>query len=258
MSRALPAHSPAWYVISLRPLGQHDGLRRAAARLGARCFALSTLELRALPARDELKQALACPWVIVTSPAAARFAAAQSALRRRRGQHWFALGRGTAAALERAGIGEVRTPRAGSTSEALLAELPFDEMKTGRVGLITAPGGRGEIAAALSRRRIPLAVAEVYRRLVRPVAASRLAALFELPPRRSVLLVSSAEAFEPLWQACSAPQRERLRRFRFIASSERLRAFLAERGLAACALADDASAGAMVAAAEAHLKGRFR
>lgn len=258
MSRALPAYTSAWYVISLRPLGQHAGVRRAAARQGARCFALSTLELRALPARDELKLALACPWVIVTSPAAARFAAARSALRRRRGQHWFALGRGTAAALQRAGVDTVTIPRAGSTSEALLAEFPIDAMRTGRVGLITAPGGRGEIAAALSRQRIELAIAEVYRRVVRPVHASRLAALFELPPRRSVLLISSAEAFEPLWQACTASQRERLRRFRCIASSERLRAFLASRGLQDCALADDASAGAMTAAAKAHLGGRIR
>lgn len=258
MSRALPALSPAWYVISLRPLGQHEGVRRAAARVGARCFALSTLELRPLPARAQLQQALTCPWIIVTSPAAARFAAAQSALRRRRGQQWFALGRGTAAALERAGIDEVHTPRAGSTSEALLAELPLDEMKNGRVGLVTAPGGRGEIAAALARRRIPVVVAEVYRRVARPLPASRLEAMLALPPRRRVLLVSSAEAFDALWQSCDAGQRANLRRFRCIASSERLRTHLASRGLQDCALADDASAGAMVVAAKAHLGGRIR
>ncbi|MFT3808017.1 uroporphyrinogen-III synthase [Arenimonas sp.] len=257
MSRALPAHSPAWYVISLRPLGQHAGVRRAAARRGANCFAMTTLQLQALPARTALAKALSSPWVIATSPAAARFAAAQANLRRRRGQTWFALGRGTAAALERAGVDAVRTPRRGATSEDLLAELPLAAMQGHRVGLITAPGGRGEIAAALSRQRMGIALAEVYRRVVRPIPASRLAALFDLPPR-SVLLVSSAEAFDALWQGCNAPQRERLRRFRCVASSERLRAHLSDRGLRNCVLADDTSAAAMVAAAEAHLGGRIR
>ena len=258
MSRALPAHSPAWYVISLRPLGQHDALRRAAARQGTTCFALSTLELQALPARDALADALACPWVIATSPAAARFAALQARLHRRRGQTWFALGRGTAAALRRAGVDEVRTPSRGATSEALLAELPFDEMKTGRVGLITAPGGRGLIAAALARRGIELAVAQVYRRVERTPPPSRVTALLNLPSARSVLLVSSAEAFEPLWRACDPAQRRRLRGFRCVASSERLRTLLADRGFGACALAEDASAKAMLAAARAPLRGRFR
>lgn len=258
MSRALPAHSPAWYVISLRPLGQHDALRRAAARQGATCFALSTLELQALPARDALANALACPWVIATSPAAARFAATQATLRRRRGQSWFALGRGTAAALRRAGVDEVRTPSRGATSEALLAELPFEQLEAHRIGLITAPGGRGLIAAALARRGIEPVVAQVYRRVERTPPPSRIAALLNLPPARSILLVSSAEAFEPLWRACDPAQRRRLREFRCVASSERLRALLAGHGFGRCALAEDASAKAMLAAACAPRRGRFR
>ncbi|MEG3193171.1 uroporphyrinogen-III synthase, partial [Lysobacter sp. D1-1-M9] len=39
--------SPEWYVISLRPRGQHDGLRRAAARHGAGLIALSPWRLQA-------------------------------------------------------------------------------------------------------------------------------------------------------------------------------------------------------------------
>jgi uroporphyrinogen-III synthase len=46
-----------WYVISLRPLGQHGALRQGAARLGARTFALSTLRLAPLAARFALKRA---------------------------------------------------------------------------------------------------------------------------------------------------------------------------------------------------------
>lgn len=256
MSRASSAHQPAWYVISLRPLGQHAGVRRAAARFGAACVAVSTLKLEALPARATLQRAIACPNVIVTSPAAARFAAAQASLRRRRGQRWFALGRGTAGALHRAGIDDVQTPRAGSTSEALLGEFRFE--RGDRVGLVTAPGGRGLIRAALRRRGVALEATDVYRRIAIRPGPARLAALQALPPRRSALLVSSAEAFDSLWLACDAGQRARLRALPCVASSERLRAHLAAQGFADCVLAADAGADTMVVAAKAHLGGRFR
>jgi uroporphyrinogen-III synthase len=40
-SRAYVPADTAWHLISLRPSGQHDGLRRAAARFGARTVAVS-------------------------------------------------------------------------------------------------------------------------------------------------------------------------------------------------------------------------
>src|SRR4249919_366729 len=106
-----------WYVISLRPLGQHATLRRHAARLGARTFALSTLRLQALPAGAALAEALRCPLVLFTSPAAVRFAQAARPLRAKAGQSWFAPGAGTAAALRRAGIEGVLHPARGAGAE---------------------------------------------------------------------------------------------------------------------------------------------
>ena len=41
-----PATAP-WHLISLRPAGQHDALRRAAARFGARTLAVSPWRLQA-------------------------------------------------------------------------------------------------------------------------------------------------------------------------------------------------------------------
>ncbi|HEY0501903.1 MAG TPA: uroporphyrinogen-III synthase, partial [Lysobacter sp.] len=43
----MPVHAtPGWYVISLRPRGEHAPMRRAAARAGAGLIALSPTRLR--------------------------------------------------------------------------------------------------------------------------------------------------------------------------------------------------------------------
>src|SRR5690606_34681608 len=101
------------YVISLRPVGGHAPVRRAAAAHGARTLALSPWKLARREdraTRDALRAALAADRVLATSPAAVRAAAALRPLRRRRGQHWFAVGAGTAGALRRAGVDEVAAP----------------------------------------------------------------------------------------------------------------------------------------------------
>ena len=111
------------YVISLRPVGAHAPLRRAAAARGARVLALSPwrIETQADAAtRRALQAALAADIVIATSPAAARAANALQALKRKRGQCWCAVGAGTAAALRRAGIDAVVSP-SRMDSEGLLA-----------------------------------------------------------------------------------------------------------------------------------------
>ncbi|MDQ3270259.1 MAG: uroporphyrinogen-III synthase, partial [Pseudomonadota bacterium] len=42
----MPMSAPGWYVISLRPRGEHQDLRRAAARHGGGLVALSPWALR--------------------------------------------------------------------------------------------------------------------------------------------------------------------------------------------------------------------
>jgi uroporphyrinogen-III synthase len=74
-----PQPLAGWYVISLRPSGQHAGLRRAAAARGAKLLALSPLRIEA---RDDaagieaLRAALAAEAVVFTSPNAVRAAQA--------------------------------------------------------------------------------------------------------------------------------------------------------------------------------------
>jgi uroporphyrinogen-III synthase len=102
------------YVISLRPAGQHEPLRRAAARHGARVLALSPWRLAPrddAATRAALETALACAKLVATSPAAVRAAAALQPLQRSPGQVRFSVGNATAHALRRAGVAGVVAPR---------------------------------------------------------------------------------------------------------------------------------------------------
>ena len=244
-----------WYVISLRPSGAHGGVRRAAAALGAATFALSTLRLRALPADAARARALACPWAIATSPAAVRFAFAAPVPPRPRAQRWFAPGPGTAAALRRRGIAAIDVPTAGHDSQQLLALPALGEVRGRDIGLLTAPGGRDLLAPTLAQRGANVVRADVYRRESRPPSPARLAALAALP-RRSALLVSSAEAFAVLWEALDERGRAALRRRPAVAASARLAALLARHDFARVAVAASAGPVAMLAALARQHAGR--
>ena len=244
-----------WYVISLRPSGEHAGVRRAAAALGAATFALSTLRLVPLDAGADRRRALACPIAIATSPAAVRFAFAQAVPPRPRGQRWFAPGPGTAAALRRRGVEAVEVPGDGHDSAHLLALPALADVRGERIGLLTAPGGRDLLAPTLLQRGAQVTRADVYRREATSPSKARLATLAALPPR-SALLVSSAEAFAALWDALDARGHAALRDRPAIAASPRLAALLARHGFARVATAGGASPAAMLAALVAQHAGR--
>ncbi len=241
-------------MISLRPLGQHDALRRRAATLGARTFALSTLRLSALPARDALAEAQHCPRVIVTSPTAVHYARALQKLKQRAGQHWFAPGAGTAAALHEAGIERVHFPPRGAGSEALLDDPLLQRLEGARVGLVTAPGGRELLPEQLRERGAKLCLAHVYAREPLPPTTARLQALAALPAH-SALLVSSAEALSVLWEALDGGGRAALRKRACVVSSARLAAQARKLGLRKPLLAEDARPERMLATLAAQAAG---
>ncbi|MDY0021863.1 uroporphyrinogen-III synthase [Arenimonas caeni] len=246
-----------WYVISLRPSGSHAPVRRAASGRGARVLSISTLALRPQPSLPALQVALACPLVVVTSPAAVQFARRQLPLSAAPGQRWLALGAGTAAALERVGVPGAIFPAEGTDSEALLA-LPELKPPPSAVGLVTAPGGRGLIAETLAQRGAQIHRANVYRRIAVHPSAARLRRLRTLP-RESALLVSSTEAFDGLWQRLDETGREALRGRAAVASSPRLAAHLAELGFRMIVLAPGAAPDTLLDALAADVaRGRFR
>lgn len=241
-----------WTAVSLRPVGAHDGVRRAARARGAALLACSPLRLVACPEnRDALRTALAAPLVVFTSPAAVQFAARLTALRPAAGARWHAVGAGTAHALAKAGVGDVSTPHR-MDSEGLL-ELPALARIAGRrIGLVTAPGGRGLIADTLAARGATVLRADAYRRETVTLAGRRLASLAELPPARTALLVSSGEAFDAFCAQLTDALRQCLPAATVVASSARLADKAKGRGFERIALASSARPADLFAALTAY------
>lgn len=246
---ALPLHH--WTVLSLRPRGQHGGLRAAARRLGARVVAVSPIAIATLDdtaARTALAAALAADRVLFTSPNAVRAAMRLAPLRPRRGQTWLAVGDGTRRALARAGVAAIAPTR--MDSEGLLALPALADVRGMRVGLVTAPGGRGVLAPALAARGATVLRADVYAR--RPVAlpARQRAALASalLAPELVLLVASSGEALAALLAQTDATA---LRSCAVVAASPRLADAARAAGFTRVATASDARPAALLQAAAA-------
>ena len=228
-------------MISLRPLGQHAGLRRAATAQGASLLALSPLRIERhadASSVDALRAALAAEVVVFTSPNAVRAAQALQALRARRGQTWLAVGSGTAAALRRAGIAGVQAPDR-MDSEGLLALPALQDPRGRTIGLVTGAGGRDRLAPALAARGAQVQRADVYARVAirpSPRALARLRAL-DAP---LLLALSSGEALTQLLAAVPDDIRAVLRRARVLAASPRLAELARAQGFDAIGVARSA------------------
>lgn len=239
-----------WYVISLRPQGEHAAMRRAAARAGAGVIALSPwrLSLREdADTRAALARALAASRVVFTSPAAVRAAARLQRLRPRRAQAWCAVGGGTLAALRRAGVREAVAP-SRMDSEGLL-ELPaLRAVRGASVGVVTAPGGRDALVPALRRRGAEVVRADVYERVAVALPANALARLQALRAP-AVPAVSSGEALRRVLRQLPPPLAARLRGGRIVVASERLRKLAADLGFREVVVAAGPRPADLVAAA---------
>lgn len=247
------------YVISLRPIGGHADLRRAAAAHGAHVLALSPWKRVACDdatTHRALQAALDCPRVIASSPAAVAAARALMPLHTRSGQHWFAVGSATARALRAAGIDSVTAPMR-MDSEGLLALPGLQEVAGTHIGWLTAPGGRNVLGPALEQRGAAIRRADVYAR--QPVAPSpRAIATLCALDAPLWLAVSSGEALQRTLAALPERASHRLRRARVAAASERLASLSRANGfddviVAASALPRDLVA-AMASASMAALR----
>jgi uroporphyrinogen-III synthase len=217
-----------WTVIGLRSAAMNARLGRAVRASGAAFVGLPALRLCAVDDDGALARALAAPQCLFTSPEAVRFAARRGSLRSARAE-LFAVGAGTAAALQRAGAGAVRTPPAGAMhSEGLLA-LPELDPPAAEVGLVTAPGGRGVLAATLAARGARLQLAIVYRRCPGRLDRRHRARLLAAQPPLALLL-TSAEALEAVLDALPEAACARLRSASVVASSTRLVALAHRHG----------------------------
>lgn len=231
---AMSAHAnppEPWYLISLRPSGNHGALRRAAARHAGRVLAASPWRLqqpRDDATRQALRQALAAPVVIFTSPAAVDAAHALQPLVRPDAAVWMSVGAGSAYALQRHGVGAVLWPER-MDSEGLLALPPLAMRLPGTIGLVTAPGGRGLLLPALEQRGGSVLRADVYRRVALPLSTATLDRL-ATHAERALLALSSAEALARVLPQLPDAVAQAWRRRPVVASSARLEALAREQG----------------------------
>lgn len=250
-ARSRPLPLSGWTVLSLRPRGQHDSLRAAAARAGARTLALSVqavVPIAKTAAQRALAAALAADLVVFTSPNAVRMAAALHPLRARRGQRWLAVGAGTRRALRSAGI-VADAPRR-MDSEGLLDLPALAELHGKTLGLITGQGGRGLLEPALRARGAQVTRADVYARVGVALAPARLAALEASlrQPQRVLLALTSAEALAELLAQTALPG---LRKVSVIAASGRLAQLAKAAGFDRVVIAASARPAAILGAAVA-------
>lgn len=133
---------------------------------------------------------------------------------------WLAVGAGTAAALRAHTAGPVLAP-ARMDSEGLLALPELATLDGLDAGLVTAPGGRGIIAATLVARGATLHRADVYQRVPLPLPPR---ALQRLRRRAApwVVALSSGEALDLLLAKAPPDLLPRLRASLVVAASARL------------------------------------
>jgi uroporphyrinogen-III synthase len=249
------AEPPGWYVISLRPQGEHASLRRAAAARGARLIALSPWRVTLRgdeQARQALARALSAPRLLFTSPNAVRAAAALLPLARKPDQSWIAVGSGTVTALRKAGIDGVDFP-SRMDSEGLLALPALKDLQGIRIGLVTAPEGREVLSSALRERGAEVVRADVYAR--EPVALSALA-LHKLRTldAPAALALSSGGALKQLLDRAPAEVLQQLRKQPVVAASARLQQLARDAGFAEVELAEGPLPTQLIAA----MANRFR
>ncbi|MDZ7595732.1 MAG: uroporphyrinogen-III synthase [Thiobacillus sp.] len=160
-------------VLVTRPARQAAALVQAIRAAGGEAFVFPALDIEAL-SLDALSEPLAriaeADIAIFISPNAAQFgmAAINAGGTLPEAVEVFAVGPGTARALQAQGVGGVITPD-GQDSEALLALPQLNAVAGKRVVIVRGVGGRALLADALAARGAQVTFMECYRR-VRPQA----------------------------------------------------------------------------------------
>lgn len=140
----------------------------------------------------------------------------------------------------------------------MLAHPQLQSIRGETIGLLTAPGGRGLLADRLRARGAQVHIAEVYQRVPLAVTPTRLCALAELPGS-TALLLTSREAFEPLWRELPPALRKRLTGRPCVVASDRLAAWAASLGFRRVVRAANARPSSLIAALASHVRaGRIR
>lgn len=230
-------------VVITRPVGTAAAMAQRVRAAGGMPVLLPGMSLRACDAPGQAT--LDVERVIFTSPAAVRFASGRVV--------WpneaviVAVGRATAAALRRRGIGSVLVP-ARQDSEGVLDLPALQHVRGLRIALIGAAGGRGLMGRQLAARGAQLGELHVYRRLPPRLDRRHRDALENLPAHPCVLF-SSVAALHYLHDALPDRLWTRLCDATAVVSSERLGAAASAAGFSRLAHARSALAVDLLQAA---------
>ena len=236
-------------VVITRPVGTASALARQVRVLGGVPVLLPGLSLRGIDdpvaVREQLAAALQEELLVFTSPAAVRYAHALMPLKTR--ATVFAVGQGTALALQRHGLAAL-APSQRQDSEGLLALPSLQILRDRRIALIGAPGGRGVLREQLVARGMQLRELHVYRRTSPRLDRRHIDAVLQLSPDARVLL-SSAEALQNLLAILPSSARVRLCAALAVVSSERLAQIARSAGFTQIRVAASARSSDLLAAA---------
>jgi uroporphyrinogen-III synthase len=188
-------------VLVTRPAHQAAALAQAIRAAGGMAFEFPALDVEAVP-QDELSVPLArlaeADIAIFISPNAAQFgmAAIHSGGCLPAAIEVFAVGPGTARALQARGVSGIITPH-GQDSEALLALPQLQDVAGKRVVIVRGVGGRVLLAETLRTRGAQVDFMECYRRLRPQADATQLLARWQAGGIDAVT-VTSAETLHNL------------------------------------------------------------
>ncbi len=221
-------------VLVCRPEPAATELGQALSAVGAHVEILPTINIEAIPVDAQTKSLILdldhFDHVVVLSPHAAALAMehidtywpqfpAQ--------QQWHAIGRKTARILTDTGLG-LATPKGDLTSEELLKQPAFKQLKDKKVLLLKGAGGRDVIAKSLERRGASVAALELYRRIPAHYSTKQLKhALIDFAPEFIVTL--SAETLQNLL-ALAEQVDAKLQRSALIVPSHRVMNIALEHG----------------------------
>lgn len=193
-------------VAVTRPAHQAEATAQALADAGA---AVVRFPVLAIEAFADLPVPPRCDLMVFVSANAVQHGLSLLAAQVGPPAQVAAVGRATAAALERAGVGVDVCPASGFDSEALLATDALQQVAGRTVLIVRGQGGRELLADTLRARGAKVHYAEVYRRVCSQPDASLLDACWQAG-RPGLVSATSSDGLRCLLDALDPDRRRRL------------------------------------------------
>lgn len=217
-------------MLVTRPKAQAEGLCQRIRQAGGVPISLPTLLIEVLQdteAQQFCQSAANYDWLIFISSNAVEHSQACLPADLPATLKIAAIGKATAAALSALGLDVALQVSAMGTSESLLDDVAWSELKHQRILIMRGQGGREQLADTLRERGAEVDYANLYRRICPPFINGQLSSL--LDAGIDILTISSGEALENLL-AMAAAEQCKIKHLPLVVMSERLRLLAEERG----------------------------